>query len=73
MDKYFVDGLAAVVHPNSHFYNCNGCGWSGDELAHANEDGRGCPFNSQPNHRPYKPYQFHCPRCGRPFAGIQAT
>ena len=76
MNKYFTNGLATVVHPDSYFYNCE-CNWSGDELAYADENGRGkrlisSDWNRMPNHRPYKSYQGHCPQCGRPFAGTRA-
>jgi len=64
--KYFANGLAMAAHPDHHFYNCK-CGWSGDELAYADESGRGQPFGSSPNHRTYRPHQGHCPLCGIPF------
>ena len=72
MKKRFIDGLVAAAHPDSHFYNCNGCCWSGDELAYADGDGRGCPLAGGRNNRPYKPWQGHCPRCGRAFVGTRA-
>jgi hypothetical protein len=60
---HIEDGLAAIHHPDSHFYNCK-CGWSGEELFYADAKGR---HNS--SNRLYQPYEGFCPKCGQPFAG----
>lgn len=71
-DRALKEGLARLESRDGDFYNRE-CGWSGNELAYANESGKGKtlanPPTSSPNHRLYKPFQGHCPKCGIPFRG----
>ena len=64
MDRYFEEGLAQLASQERGFYNCD-CGWGGNELSYADKEGRS-EYN---RHRPYKPGEGYCPKCGQPFNG----
>ena len=36
--KNVIDGLCVIANPDRGFYNCDGCGWSGNKLIYVGFD-----------------------------------